>query len=565
MKQLLMMISTGLFVCTLTIAQPTINANGVVNAASYIPPGLVNSGIAQGSMFVIFGKDIAPAGLQQASVPLPTKLAFTSVRIDSGNQSWDAPLVYTSPAQVAAILPSKVPVGNATVRVTTRPGTNPNSASDQTSSPVQFQVVGSAAGIFTRNQGGFGAGLAQNYKAANDQPLNDLMHPAQPGQVVTLWATGLGPIEGGDSGRPPVGNVGDHVEVLVGGTSAQVLYAGRSSEFPGIDQINFVTPSGVEGCNVPVTVTAGGIAGNFATIAITASGTTCSDHTGVATDLEAIRTTGSVRTADVRLGLLRATAGDVHVNVDDVIANVFHRNVNDFLAGVPIVDMSSALGTCQVYDMAYRGEGDVIPEDVVNRDGLEAGPVLNVTGPLGTKQITREGKGEYEVQLGGGMPGLTDQMLPDYLVPGDYTLDNGSGGDDVKAFTAKLTIPQPIQWTNQSSFTNVKRSVDQTVTWTGGDSTKEFVFISGLGANQSANISVSFVCTEKVAKGQFTIPASILSRLPATTPWTGVGVPLGNLTVGTMPTAQAGRFTASGLDFGYFGYMLQVYQTATYQ
>jgi hypothetical protein len=201
----------------------------------------------------------------------------------------------------------------------------------------------------------------------------------------------------------------------------------------------------------------------------------------------------------------------------------------------------------------------------VNRDGLEAGPVLNVTGPLGTKQITREGKGEYEVQLGGGMPGLTDQMLPDYLVPGDYTLDNGSGGDDVKAFTAKLTIPQPIQWTNQSSFTNVKRSVDQTVTWTGGDSTKEFVFISGLGANQSANISVSFVCTEKVAKGQFTIPASILSRLPATTPWTGVGVPLGNLTVGTMPTAQAGRFTASGLDFGYFGYMLQVYQVVTYQ
>jgi hypothetical protein len=430
---------------------------------------------------------------------------------------------------------------------------------------VQFQVVGSAAGIFTRNQGGFGAGLAQNYKAANDQPLNDLMHPAQPGQVVTLWATGLGPIEGGDSGRPPVGNVGDHVEVLVGGTSAQVLYAGRSSEFPGIDQINFVTPSGVEGCNVPVTVTAGGIAGNFATIAITASGTTCSDHTGVATDLEAIRTTGGVRTADVRLGLLRATAGDVHVNVDDVIANVFHRNVNDFLAGVPIVDMSSALGTCQVYDMAYRGEGDVIPEDVVNRDGLEAGPVLNVTGPLGTKQITRGGKGEYEVQLGGGMPGLTDQMLPDYLVPGDYTLDNGSGGDDVKAFTAKLTIPQPIQWTNQSSFTNVKRSVDQTVTWTGGDSTKEFVFISGLGANQSANISVSFVCTEKVAKGQFTIPASILSRLPATTAWTGVGVPLGNLTVGTMPTAQAGRFTASGLDFGYFGYMLQVYQVVTYQ
>jgi hypothetical protein len=40
-------------------AQPVIRAQaGVVNAASYSSPGLPNSGIAQGSVFVVIGKNL---------------------------------------------------------------------------------------------------------------------------------------------------------------------------------------------------------------------------------------------------------------------------------------------------------------------------------------------------------------------------------------------------------------------------------------------------------------------------------------------------------------------------
>ena len=57
-------------------AAPEIHA--VLNAASYALPGAPNSGIARGSMFVVFGTELGPADLQQATgFPLPTSLGGT--------------------------------------------------------------------------------------------------------------------------------------------------------------------------------------------------------------------------------------------------------------------------------------------------------------------------------------------------------------------------------------------------------------------------------------------------------------------------------------------------------
>jgi hypothetical protein len=40
---------------------PAINYRGVVNAASLMPQGLPGGGIAQGSIFIIFGRNLGPA------------------------------------------------------------------------------------------------------------------------------------------------------------------------------------------------------------------------------------------------------------------------------------------------------------------------------------------------------------------------------------------------------------------------------------------------------------------------------------------------------------------------
>ena len=46
-------------------AQPRITTGGVVNSASYAAAALPSGAIAQGSLFVVFGRGLGPAALQQ--------------------------------------------------------------------------------------------------------------------------------------------------------------------------------------------------------------------------------------------------------------------------------------------------------------------------------------------------------------------------------------------------------------------------------------------------------------------------------------------------------------------
>src|SRR5947209_18278829 len=109
----------GFLLTSLAVAQPRVASGGVVNSASYANTGLLNSGIAQGSIFTIFGTGLGPDTLTSASgFPLPPSLNGTSVRITSGATTVNAVLLYVSAGQVGAILPSQTPLGNATLTVT---------------------------------------------------------------------------------------------------------------------------------------------------------------------------------------------------------------------------------------------------------------------------------------------------------------------------------------------------------------------------------------------------------------------------------------------------------------
>src|SRR4051794_28337290 len=122
------------------MAQPVVSSGGILNAASYSLPGLPNSGIAQGSMFLVFGTGLGPAGISQVSAfPLPFTLAGTSMKVTANGVSSDVPMVYTLASQICGILPSATPVGNASLTVT---------YNGQTSAPVTFKVVKTAVGIF---------------------------------------------------------------------------------------------------------------------------------------------------------------------------------------------------------------------------------------------------------------------------------------------------------------------------------------------------------------------------------------------------------------------------------
>lgn len=135
-----LMLSLTLFVSVAAAqtpsAQPIVNA--VENNFSYIMPGFPNYGIAQGSIFVIFGTNLATTSSGLQSVPLQTTLDGVSVQISVGGAATQALLYYVMPNQIAGVLPSATPFGSGQLTVT---------VNGQASSPAPITVVQSVFGI----------------------------------------------------------------------------------------------------------------------------------------------------------------------------------------------------------------------------------------------------------------------------------------------------------------------------------------------------------------------------------------------------------------------------------
>ena len=83
MKQrLLLLFYIACYAMLSGVATAAINSGGIVNAASYRRVGLPNSGIAQGSIFLVFGSNLGPAQLTtDPDFPLGTSLAGTSIKV----------------------------------------------------------------------------------------------------------------------------------------------------------------------------------------------------------------------------------------------------------------------------------------------------------------------------------------------------------------------------------------------------------------------------------------------------------------------------------------------------
>jgi hypothetical protein len=109
--------------------------------------------------------------------------------------------------------------------------------------------------------------------------------------------------------------------------------------------------------------------------------------------------------------------------------------------------------------------------------------------------------------------------------------------------------------TNPDNLKFINRGGGITVSWTGGEQSN-LVFISGSSSTSTLNINgpavtiTAFVCAQNVSAGQFTVPASILTQLPASQVTTAGGVSI--ITRGSFAVTASGkgaRFTSpSGVD-----------------
>jgi len=166
---------------TLTIANPVAS----VSSASF----LSSLGLAPESIVSAFGVRLATTTQAATSLPLPTSMAGTTVRVrDNAGVERTAPLFFVAPGQINFQLPPGVANGPATVTVT---------GGDGSVSTGTIQAATVAPGLFAANANGQGvaAGVALRVNNANPVPAINGLSPSSAvigGQSLTLTVNGSG-------------------------------------------------------------------------------------------------------------------------------------------------------------------------------------------------------------------------------------------------------------------------------------------------------------------------------------------------------------------------------------
>jgi uncharacterized protein (TIGR03437 family) len=487
---------------------PTITA--VLNNSSRIPAGYPNSGIAPSSLFVIQGSgladDSAPV-LQDSTHGLPTTLNGASISVTVNGKIVKPPIYYTSPAQIAAVLPAATPAGAGTITVIYK---------GVASATFPFQVVPSALGFTTYN----GSILATD---AVTGALLTYTQAGRAGEIIILWSTGLGadPADSDTTYTSAPHSVNVNLQLFIGGIKASVIYQG-ASVYPGVSVIGVTIPPTVQtGCYVSVAALIDNVASNVATVPVSSDGSACKDSFS---GLDGKQISGAVTT--YKAGTL----------------SVFQNN--GALNGKPITSGGATAGLVQISTTFTPGA----PAPGSCMLSPTSGD-LSVTG-LNSGSVTLAPPGGAPINMTQFTTGEFSTILP-AIVPGGVYKFQGSGGTQVGGFQVSVTMPSPaINWTNQNAAVNVNRVAGLLVTWTGGMA-NTFVNIGGLSA--ANEIAAAFSCLVPVEAGQFTIPAYILLGLP---PGTGYVVIINN-----SPTVS---FSATGIDFGMASGAINFTVNATY-
>ena len=555
------------------------------NSADYSPA------IAQGSLFAVFGASLGPATLVKISAfPLPNTLSGTSVTVTSGSTTLNCPMIYTSAGQVAAILPSNTPIGPASVTVAYNGATSPYGYST-----TQVTVAESSVGIFTITENGLGGGIF----TALDYTLKTFGNTAKPGEIVTAWATGIGPINSPDNVLPTSFPNFPNVQVWVAGQAANIVYAGRSGCCAAVDQIAFTVPVVADGCNVPVAVVTGGGSSNTVGLPVNGSGGACSDSgptlptsflTKAATGLPvkvaviAIGPKAIGNSAEVAQTLAARLSAALHTRVSKADAARLLRayaaknprairmamakyarqwkaldartkaritaQIGQTQEGAAAIFGSisneAVTATVASAQLPPAGACVALPNSVPSGLGstgasLDAGASLSLTGaagPLILKQNSYR-KGEYHAMFASSIIGPNVPL-------GSYTI-SGSGGTDVGAFSATITVGSHLAISNKSSLATIDRTQPLTVTWTGGTE-GNYVLIGGYTPNAYSSgayfPNAYFACAEDAGKGTLTIPAYILSTMNATANTKGI------LGISSHPLSN--QIAIPGVDLAYF-------------
>ena len=226
--------------------QPTISPGGVINAAA----ADAGTPVAPGSYISIFGAGLSDTTNQATAAILPLAIDYVNVSFDvpSAHISVPGRLTYVSPNQVNVQVPWELQ-GQTTAQVKVTIDYSPGN--------VVLVPLSDYAPAFFETGAGVVAALDSGYRVIGSG------NPARRGQVVQLYANGLGPVtnqpaSGDPAPSSPLSWTTTKPVVTIGGQQADLSFWGLAPGFAGLYQINATVPAGLAPGNQPITVAIGG-------------------------------------------------------------------------------------------------------------------------------------------------------------------------------------------------------------------------------------------------------------------------------------------------------------------
>ncbi len=222
---------------TATSTTPLVPTGGLESGA------LSTANLSPGSWATLFGGNLSVTTATAAQLPLTTSLGGASVSLNGEA----CPLDYVSPTQINFQVPYDIPVGLATVVVSTSAGTG---------APFTATVIAAAPAVFTYIDSTGTSDPIVLHGAT--LLLVSASSPAQAGETLVLYATGAGPVIDQPASGAAAGAGATSVvtpTVTVGGADTTVAYSGLTEGSVGLFQINFILPSTLPaGSGTPLTL-----------------------------------------------------------------------------------------------------------------------------------------------------------------------------------------------------------------------------------------------------------------------------------------------------------------------
>jgi len=219
----------------------TVATVSAVSAASFAAGAVASEGIA-----ALYGAGLAGSTLAATTLPLPTTLGGVQVRVrDAAGTERAAPLFFVSPGQINFQIPPGTNAGSAQLTVL-RDGNAVGQGA------VTVDAV--APGLFAANAGGQGVAAALVLRARSDgtQTYEAVAQFDQAQNRFVPVPVDLGPatdrlfLIGYGSGFRYRSSLAA-ITATLGGTPAEVLFAGAQGDYAGLDQANIAIPRSLAG------------------------------------------------------------------------------------------------------------------------------------------------------------------------------------------------------------------------------------------------------------------------------------------------------------------------------